>query len=171
MKKVVFTNVFRDSNESYFKGITLGNDDLIKDGGHEVEVRTYLKKHGKEGVFELLHEYDLEEDILEEYHIHKETPSEKVKREKEILKEEKTILEENAQECISVTSLMEEVFETTVTDSEQQLQDLELSDWDYENSVLYDDSPFHNHSESGWRKHPFGGTARRNVREPFILIQ
>lgn len=166
MKKVVFTNVFRDSKEKYFKGITLGNNDLIKYGGLKIKVSTYLKKFGKKGVFELLHEYDLEDDILEEYHIQKMTPSEKSMREMEIIKEEDTILEENAQERTSVSSLMEEVFETTVTDSEQQLQNLELSDWDYENSVFYDaeddpiDSPFHDH--------PFGGVARTNVRETLL---
>ena len=149
MENFVCKIVFRDSKEKYFKGITLGNDDLIKDGGHEVKVRTYLKKHGKEGVFELLHEYDLTEDILEEYHIHKK-----------ILKEEKTNLVEDVQERTSISSPMEEEFEiTTTTDSEEQYQDSSLSVFfDAEDDPI--DLPFHDH--------PFGGVARTNVRKTLL---
>ena len=84
MKNIEVKNVFRELEGEYFTGITLGRNDIVKVGvysKHRMKVSTILNRYGKKGVLNLLINYDLEEEILEEYHIHKLTPEEKEMRE------------------------------------------------------------------------------------------
>lgn len=171
MGKVNYKTVIKDSEGEYFSGITLGKNDLVLDGGREVKVYTYLKKYGKDGVIRLLHYYDLDEEILKEYHIHKQTPEEKTRRENEKLVKGKT----EVQDCISVSTLEEDIFETTDTEIvEDDYRTPDYNKEDHMNSVLYDpeddpvDSSFYNPSETGWENHPFGGVPVGTVRKPIF---
>lgn len=175
MKNVVYKTVIKDSKEGYFSGVTLGKDDIIKDGGHNVKVSTFLKRHGKEGVIALLPYYDLEDEILEEYHIHLQTPAEKARREKEKLEKEKVEQMNIVQDCTTVVAPDEEVFETSVTEVEENDNwASDLNEEDYMNSVLYDaeddplDSSFYYPIETGWDNHPYGGVPVGTVRKPIF---
>lgn len=175
MRNVIFKTVIKDSENGYFNRITLGKDDLIMDGGREVKVSTYLRKYGKEGVIELLSYYDLEDEILEEYHIHLQTPAEKARREKERLDKEKAEQINNIQRCTSVSAPEEEIFETTATEVvEDDFKTSDVNEEDYMNSVLYDpeddpvDTSYYNPSNAGWDTHPFGGAPMGTVRKPIF---
>ena len=175
MREIKFKSVIKDSKEEYFCGVTLGKDDIIKDGGHNVKISTFLKRHGKEGVIALLPYYDLEEEILEEYHIHLQTPAEKARREKEKLEQEKAEQMNNVQDNTTVTALEKEAFETSITEVEEDDNwASHLCEEDYMNSVLYDseddpvDSSFYNPSETGWEHHPCGGLPVGTVRKPMF---
>ena len=119
---------FRESEEVYFTGITLGRNDIVRVGvysTHGMKVSTVLERYGKKGVMDLLLYYDLEEEILDEYHIHRLTPEEKELREG---------LEQ-------MNKVQEETFETTTTQDveEEYLEQEEYvgnDNWIY--SVLYD---------------------------------
>lgn len=75
MKQVKIIIDFRkgkDKKEKSFTGITLGRNDIIKVGVygvHRMKVSTVQERYGKEGVIELLNHYDLEKEILMEYHL------------------------------------------------------------------------------------------------------
>ena len=175
MRNIIYKTVINDSKEGYFSGVTLGKNDIIKDGGHKVKVSTFLKRHGKEGVIALLPYYDLEEEILEEYHIHLQTPAEKARREKEKLEQEKAEQMNNVQDNTTVTALEKEVFETSITEVEEDDNwASHLCEEDYMNSVLYDseddpmDSSFFYPCDSGWESHSYGGVPVGNVRKPII---
>lgn len=173
MREIKFKSVIKDSKEEYFSGVTLGKDDIIKDGGHNVKVSTFLKRHGKEGVIALLPYYDLDEEILEEYHIHLQTPAERARREKENAHKVKTEQLNKVQDCTSVSSYEEEVYETTATEVDED-DCITLEEEDYMNSVLYDseddpvDSSFYNPSETSWEHHPYGGIPVGTVRKPMF---
>lgn len=175
MREIKFKSVIKDSKEEYFSGVTLGKDDIIKDGGHNVKVSTFLKRHGKEGVIALLPYYDLEDEILEEYHIHLQTPAERARREKEKLEQEKAEQMNIVQDNTTVTALEKEVFETSITEVEEDDNWASLlCEDDYMNSVLYDseddpmDSSFFYPCDSGWESHPYGGAPIGTVRKPII---
>lgn len=175
MRNIIYKTVINDSKEGYFSGVTLGKNDIIKDGGHKVKVSTFLKRHGKEGVIALLPYYDLEEEILEEYHIHLQTPAEKARRKKEKLEHEKSEQMNNIQDCSNIAAPEEDVFETFVTEVEEDDNwPSDLNEEDYLNSVLFDeeddpmDSPFFYPSDTGWENHPYGGVPVRTVRKPFF---
>lgn len=175
MRSVIYKTVIKDSEDGYFNRITLGKNDLIMDGGREVKVSTYLRKYGKEGVIELLSYYDLEDEILEEYHIHLQTPAEKARREKERLEKEKAEQINNVQRCTSVSAPEEEIFETTATEVvEDDFKTSDVNEEDYMNSVLYDpeddpvDTSFYNPSDAGWDTHPYGGAPMGTVRKPIF---
>lgn len=175
MRNIIYKTVINDSKEGYFSGVTLGKNDIIKDGGHKVKVSTFLKRHGKEGVIALLPYYDLEEEILEEYHIHLQTPAEKARREKEKLEQEKAEQMNNVQDNATVSVPEEEIFETSVTEVEEDDNwAYDLNEEDYLNSVLYDeeddpmDSSFFYPCDSGWESHSYGGVPVGNVRKPII---
>lgn len=129
--------VFRELEGVYFTGITLGKDDTVKVGVYStygMKVSTVLKRYGKKGVINLLLHYDLEEEILEEYHIHRLSPEEKEMRNRV---EERNRVQENTK----VSVPMEETFETTTTQEvDEEYPDLEEYDegdnWDY--PVLFD---------------------------------
>ena len=128
---------FRESDGVYFTGITLGRNDIVRVGvysTHGMKVSTVLERYGKKGVMNLLLYYDLEEEILEEYHIHRLSPEEKELREG---------LEQmnRVQEDTNVSVPVEETFETTTTqDMEEESLEQEGCGgndyWIY--SVLYD---------------------------------
>ena len=128
---------FRESEEVYFTGITLGRNDIVRVGvysTHGMKVSTVLERYGKKGVMDLLLYYDLEEEILEEYHIHRLSPDEKELREG---------LEQmnRVQEDTNVSVPVEETFETTTTqDMEEESPEMEeYVGNDYRNyPVLYD---------------------------------
>lgn len=128
---------FRDNKRVYFTGITLGYDDIVEVGGystHRMKVSTILNRYGKKGVLDLLLHYDLEEEILEEYHIHRLSPEEKEMRERV---QQMNKVQEETSESVPV----EETFETTTTqDFDEEYPDLDefVEDeyWDY--PVLYD---------------------------------
>lgn len=176
MRDIKFKSVIKDSKEEYFSGVTLGKDDIIKDGGHNVKVSTFLKRHGKEGVIALLPYYDLEDEILEEYHIHLQTPAERARREKEKLEQEKAEQMNIVQDNTTVTALEKEVFETSITEEDDDDDNWasHLCEEDYMNSVLYDseddpmDSSFFYPCDSGWESHPYGGAPIGTVRKPII---
>lgn len=176
MRDIKFKSVINDSKEEYFSGVTLGKDDIIKDGGHNVKVSTFLKRHGKEGVIALLPYYDLEDEILEEYHIHLQTPAERARREKEKLEQEKAEQMNIVQDNTTVTALEKEVFETSITEEEDDDDNWasHLCEEDYMNSVLHDseddpmDSSFFYPCDSGWESHPYGGAPIGTVRKPII---
>ena len=175
MREIKFKSVIKDSKEEYFSGVTLGKDDIIKDGGHNVKVSTFLKRHGKEGVIALLPYYDLEDEILEEYHIHLQTPAERARREKEKLEQEKAEQMNIVQDNTTVTALEKEVFETSITEVEEDDNwASHLCEEDYMNSVLYDseddpmDSSFFYPCDSGWESRPYGGAPIGTVRKPII---
>lgn len=176
MREIKFKSVIKDSKEEYFSGVTLGKDDIIKDGGHNVKVSTFLKRHGKEGVIALLPYYDLEDEILEEYHIHLQTPAERARREKEKLEQEKAEQMNIVQDNTTVTALEKEVFEPSITEEEDDDDNWasHLCEEDYMNSVLYDseddpmDSSFFYPCDSGWESHPYGGAPIGTVRKPII---
>ncbi len=160
-----------------FKKITLGKKDKTQEGlfpnKNIKKVTTILKKFGKKGVIRLLHYYDLDEEILEEYHIHKQTLDEKTRREKERRVKEKTEQKNTVQDCTSVSTPEEKGFETTTTEIvEDEYMTPIVNDEDYKNSVLYDpeddpmDSSILNPSEAGWENHPYGGVPVGNVRRP-----
>lgn len=128
---------FRGKKKVYFTGITLGMDDFVEVGvysTHRMKVSTVLNRYGKKGVLDLLLNYDLEEEILEEYHIHRLSPEEKEMRER--------VQQMNkVQEETNVSVPVEETFETTTTqDFDEDYPDLDefVEDeyWDY--PVLYD---------------------------------
>ena len=128
---------FRGKKRVYFTGITLGMDDFVEVGvysTHRMKVSTVLNRYGKKGVLDLLLHYDLEEEILEEYHIHRLSPEEKKMR--------KRVQQMNkVQEETNVSVPVEETFETTTTqDFDEEYPDLDefVEDeyWDY--PVLYD---------------------------------
>ena len=129
--------VFRESEEVYFTGITLGRNDIVRVGvysTHGMKVSTVLERYGKKGVMDLLLYYDLEEEILDEYHIHRLTPEETELREG--LEQMNKVQEET-----NVSVPMEETFETTTTHDveEESLEQEEYvgnDNWIY--SVLYD---------------------------------
>jgi len=111
MRNIEVKTVFREFEGEYFTGITLGKNDIVKVGvysRHRMKVSTILNRYGKKGVLNLLINYDLEEEILEEYHIHKLTPEEKEMREK---------LEQmnKVQEDTNVSVTVGDTFETTTT--------------------------------------------------------
>lgn len=172
MRNIIYKTVIKDSEEDYFSGITLGKDDLVKDGGRDVKVSTFLRKYGKDGVIELLSYYDLDEEILEEYHIHHQTPAEKAMREKEKALKAKTGQAINVQDCTSVSASEEEVYETSATELGEE--DYRTPEEDYMNSVLYDseddpmDSSFYYPLETGWENHPYGGVPVGTVRKPIF---
>ena len=175
MKNIVYKTVIRGSKEEYFNGITLGKNDLVKDGRRDVKVSTYLRKYGKDGVIELLSYYHLEDEILEAYHIHLQTPAEKARREKERLEKEKSEQMNTVQDSTSVSAPEEEIFETTATEVvEDDCMTTDLTEEDYMNSVLYDpeddpvDTSFYNPSDAGWETHPFGGVPVGTVRKPIF---
>ena len=129
--------VFRESEEVYFTGITLGRNDIVRVGvysTHGMKVSTVLERYGKKGVMDLLLYYDLEEEILDEYHIHRLTPEETELREG--LEQMNKVQEET-----NVSVPMEETFETT-TPQDVEEESLEQEEyvgndyWIY--SVLYD---------------------------------
>ena len=166
MYNIVYKTVVKDSNEGYFSEITLGKDDLIMDDGHKVKVSTYLKKHGKAGVIALLPYYDLEDEIMEEYHIHLQTPAERARREKE-----KAEQVNNVQDNITVSAPEEEVYETTATDVvEDVCKATDVNVEDYIGSVLYDqeddpmDTPFYYPAETGLYRYPYWGVPTGIVR-------
>lgn len=173
MRDIMYKTVIKDSEEEYFSGITLGKDDLVKDGGRDVKVSTFLRKYGKDGVIELLSYYDLDEEILKEYHIHLQTHAERARREKENAHKVKTEQLNKVQDCTSVSSYEEEVYETTATEVDED-DCITLEEEDYMNSVLYDseddpvDSSFYNPSETGWEHHPYGGVPVGTVRKPMF---
>ena len=115
MRDSIIKTVCRDSKGEYFNGVTLGKNDLVWDGGREIKVSTYLRRYGKDGVIELLSNYDLEDEILKEYHIHLQTPDEKARREKENLVKENAEQKNGVQDCTSVSAPEGEGFETTAT--------------------------------------------------------
>ena len=127
---------FRDKEEVYFTGITLGKNDLVKVGVYStygMKVSTVLKRYGKEGVMKLLVYYDLDEEILDEYHIHRLTPEEKEMKGVEQM--------DKIQENTNVSVPVEETFETTTTqDMEEESPEMEeYVGNDYRNyPVLYD---------------------------------
>ena len=96
----------KDKKVKSFTGITLGRNDIIKVGvygTHRMKVSTVLERYGKKGIKELLNHYDLEEDILIEYHfLHKTNDNEQDKH-------------DFVQEIMSVSIPMEETFVTTTT--------------------------------------------------------
>lgn len=128
---------FRGKKRGYFTGITLGYDDIVEVGvysTHRMKVSTILNRYGKKGVLDLLLHYDLEEEILEEYHIHRLSPEEKEMKERV---QQMNKVQEETSESVHV----EETFETTTTqDFDEECPDLDefVEDeyWDY--PVLYD---------------------------------
>lgn len=128
---------FRGKKRVYFTGITLGMDDFVEVGvysTHRMKVSTVLNRYGKKGVLDLLLHYDLEEEILEEYHIHRLSPEEKEMRNR--VEEMNKVQEET-----NVSVPVEETFETTTTQEvDEEYPDLEEYDegdnWDY--PVLFD---------------------------------
>ena len=133
MKKTVY----REHEGVYFTGITLGKNDIVRVGVYYIlgmKVSTVLNRYGKKGLLDLLHYYDLEEEILEEYHIHRLSPEEK-----EMM--ERVEQMNKVQEDTNVSVPVEETFETTTTqDLEEEYLDQEEYDedryWDF--PVLYD---------------------------------
>ena len=135
---------------------------IIKKGefaGYSVEY--VITMCGKEGILKLLRYYNLDKKILEEYHLHKLTPKEKRKREKENLEKEKSVQKTQEQVCQSVSVLEEEIYETTTTmNEEEKYLDSNENNRD---SVLYDpeddpmDSSFIHPSVMDWTPHPYGG--------------
>lgn len=121
----------------YFTGITLGKNDIVKVGvysTHRMKVSTVLKRYGKKGVMDLLIHYDLEEEILEEYHIHRLSPEEK-----EMMDRVEQM--NKVQEDTNVSVPVEETFETTTTQEvDEEYPDMEEYDegdfWNY--PVLFD---------------------------------
>ena len=128
---------FRESEEVYFTGITLGRNDIVRVGvysTHGMKVSTVLERYGKKGVMDVLLYYDLEEEILDEYHIHRLTPEETELREG--LEQMNKVQEET-----NVSVSVEETFETTTTQDveEESLEQEEFVGNDYWiYSVLYD---------------------------------
>lgn len=102
--KTNLINIFNYNEEKTFKGITLGKNNYIKVEGHRMTVNTFLRKYGKDGVWSLLPYYDLDEEILKEYHIHKRTPEEKTEMEKD-----------GDQKCTVISTSEDKVYETTVS--------------------------------------------------------
>ena len=123
---------------------------------------------GKKGVLKLLKYYNLDKKILEEFHLHKLTPKEKRKREKENLEKGKNEQLTQEQVCQSVSVLEEETYETTTTliEGEEYLDSNENN----RNSVMYDpeddpmDSSFYHPSVMDWTPHPYGGGVLRKTR-------
>ena len=119
---------FRESEGVNFTGITLGRNDIVRVGvysTHGMKVSTVLNRYGKKGVLNLLLHYDLEEEILEEYHIHRLFPEEKEMREK--------VQQMNkVQEETNVSVPVEETFETTTTqDVEKYIKENGFNDQFY----------------------------------------
>jgi len=146
---------------------------IIKKGEFAGESVEYvITMCGKKGVLKLLKYYNLDKTILEEFHLHKLSPKEKRKREKENL--EKGMREQKTQEqvCQNVSVLEEKVYETTATlvREEEYLDPNEF----YVDSVMYDpeddpmDSPFYYPATTDWVSHPYGGVPVRPVRKPVI---
>lgn len=137
MNKMNIKTDFREQKRVYFTGITLGKDDIVKVGvysTHRMKVSTILKRYGKKGVMDLLIHYDLEEDILEEYHIHRLSPEEK-----EMMDRVEQM--NKVQEDTNVSVPVEETFETTTTQEvDEEYPDMEEYDegdfWNY--PVLFD---------------------------------
>lgn len=137
MNKMIIITDCRELEGVFFTGITLGRSDIVRVGvysKHRMKVSTVLKRYGKKGVMDLLLYYDLEEEILEEYHIHRLSPEEKEMRDR--VEEMNKVQEET-----TVSVPVEETFETTTTQEEdEEYFDLEGYDeednWDY--SVLFD---------------------------------
>lgn len=135
MDKMIIITDCRELEGVFFTGITLGRSDIVRVGvysKHRMKVSTVLKRYGKKGVMDLLLYYDLEEDILEEYHIHRFSQEEKEMRE---MVEQMNKVQEDT------TIPEEETFETTTTqDMEVEYPDQDGYDeggyWDY--PVLYD---------------------------------
>ena len=122
MNKMIITTVFRDFDGVSFTGITLGRNDIVKVGiysSNNMKVSTVLNRYGKKGLLDLLHYYDLEEEILEEYHIHRLSPEEKEMRNR--VEEMNKVQEET-----NVSVPVEETFETTTTQEvDEECPDLE----------------------------------------------
>lgn len=160
MNKMNIETDFRDQKKEYFTGVTLGKDDIVEVGiysTHRMKVSTVLNKYGKKGVLDLLLHYDLEEEILEEYHIHRLSPEEKEMRGRV---QQMNKVQEETSESVPV----EETFETTTTqDFDEEYPDLEEYDegeyWDY--PVLYD--PEDEEGYGGYRR--FGNNNRTRVFE------
>lgn len=173
MRQLAITNVFRDSEKEYFSGRTLGKDDLIVRDGRRMKVSTYLKRHGKDGVWDLLHYFDLEDEILEEYNIHAMTAEEYAMRMQK-LNEVENVPVENIQESTSVSSPVQEDFVTSTTTDivENDNRTPDVIKEDYMNSVLYDpedppvDPSFYNPSKTGWNYHPSTGVPVGTMRKP-----
>ena len=115
---------------------------------------------GKKGILKLLRYYNLDKKILEEFHLHKLTPKEKRKREKENLEKGKNEQLTQEQVCQSVSVLEEETYETTTTliEGEEYMNSNENN----RDSVLYDpeddpmDSSYNHPSVMNWTPHPYG---------------
>ena len=137
MNKMNIKTDFRESEEVYFTGITLGRNDIIRVGVYStygMKVSTVLKRYGKKGVMNLLLFYDLEEEILEEYHIHRLSPEKKEMREKV---EQVNKVQEETNESVPV----EETFGTTTTqdvDEEYPKQEEYVGNNNWIYPVLYD---------------------------------
>lgn len=180
MYNITITFDIRDEfHDVPFKKITLGKKDKTQEGlfpnKNIKKVTTILKKFGKKGVIRLLHYYDLDEEILKEYHIHKQTPEETMRRENERLEKEKSEQMNTVQDSTNVSAHEEEIFETTTTDVvEEDYLTSDITEEDYMNSVLYDpeddpvDTSFYNPSDAGWENHPFGGVPVGAVRKPIF---
>ena len=142
---------------------------IIKKGEFAGESVEYvITMCGKKGVLKLLKYYNLDKKILEEFHLHKLSPKEKRKREKENL--EKGMREQKTQEqvCQNVSVLEKEVYETTATlvREEEYLDPNEF----YVDSVMYDpeddpmDSSFFHPSEKNWTHPSYGRCVLREIR-------
>lgn len=159
MKNVKYSFDIRDEfNDFPFKRVTLGKKDKTEVGlfpnKNIKKVSTILKKFGKEGVIRLLHYYDLDDEILKEYHLH-------LKKTEDVLDEQKSVVQERT----TVSVHMKETHVTTSTeDIEEDYQDqdacVEYEPFVY--SVLYDpeDDP------EVWKTPPCGGVAKKKGREP-----
>ena len=156
MKNVKYSFDIRDEfNDFPFKRVTLGKKDKTEVGlfpnKNIKKVSTILKKFGKEGVIRLLHYYDLDDEILKEYHLH-------IKKTEDVLDEQKSVVQERT----TVSVPMEETYVTTSTedlDEDFQEQDACVEYEPLVYSVLYDpeDDP------EEWKTPPYG--VQRNGKD------
>ena len=121
----------KDKKVKSFTGITLGRNDIIKVGvygTHRMKVSTVLARYGKKGVKELLNHYDLEEDILLEYHLLHKTNEKEQDR------------QDFVQEILSLSFPVEKTFVKTTTQVGKEYHDQGQYD-EYENDLdCYDNS-------------------------------
>ena len=156
MKNVKYSFDIRDDfNDFPFTRVTLGRKDKTEVGlfpnKNIKKVSTILKKFGKEGVIRLLHYYDLDDEILKEYHLH-------LKKTEDVLDEQKSVVQERT----TVSVPMEETYVTTSTedlDEDSQEQDACVEYEPLVYSVLYDpeDDP------EEWKIPPYG--VQRNGKD------
>lgn len=122
-----------------FTKVTLGKKDKVQKGlfpNNMCRVKTILDKYGKEGVIILLQYYDLEDKILQKYHIHHKIKEEK-DEDQEVAVQYRT-RESGPFEEVVETSLKPEVADNSYGDfdTDEEYQDhVETNTWD---SVLYD---------------------------------